>query len=231
VTRAVLFDVDFTLIHPGPTFGAEGYRTFCARYGITVDPALFDGAVARASTILDAGQDQVYEAALFHRYTAAIINGMGGQGEAVQRCAEEVYAEWAVNRHFELYDDVADTLRTIHARGIRIGLISNSHRCLASFQTHFELEGLLSAAVSSSVHGFMKPHPSIFEAALRLVGAEPDEGVMVGDSLAHDIEGAQRVGMRAVLVRRSAESGPGSVGLPGDGIRVIRSLRDLPPLL
>ena len=65
------------------------------------------------------------------------------------------------------------------------------------------------AAVSSSAHGFLKPHPSIFEAALRLVGAAPGESVMVGDSLAHDIEGARRAGMRVVgeLGRIFADSG------------------------
>ena len=46
---AVFFDVDFTLIHPGPTFQGAGYRDFCARQGISVDPALFDRAVAAAS--------------------------------------------------------------------------------------------------------------------------------------------------------------------------------------
>ena len=30
-TRAVFFDVDFTLIYPGPVFQGEGYRAFCAR--------------------------------------------------------------------------------------------------------------------------------------------------------------------------------------------------------
>ena len=97
------------------------------------------------------------------------------------------------------------TLRQIAAQGLRIGLISNSHRCLASFQSHFELEGLIAAAVSSSEHGYMKPHPSIFDAALRLVGVPAAEAVMVGDSLTHDIDGALQVGMRGVLVRRSGE--------------------------
>ena len=36
-TQAVFFDVDFTLIYPGPAFQGEGYRTFCARHGIEVD--------------------------------------------------------------------------------------------------------------------------------------------------------------------------------------------------
>jgi HAD superfamily hydrolase (TIGR01662 family) len=232
VTRAVFFDVDFTLIYPGPTFRGEGYQSFCARHGMTVDVLRFEAAVAQASAILDEARDHIYEAGLFHRYTAAIIRGMGGAGPAVQTCAEEIYDEWAANRHFELYADVPGTLRIIAKRGIRIGLISNSHRCLASFQSHFELEGLISAAVSSSDHGYMKPHPSIFDAALRLIGVPASESVMVGDSLTHDIAGAQQVGMRGILVRRSADIGPGATGaVPDSGVPIVRSLAELPALL
>ena len=232
MTRAVFFDVDFTLIYPGPTFRGEGYQRFCARHGIAVDPSRFDAAVVSASAVLDEARDHIYEAALFHRYTAAIIRGMGGTGPQVNPCAEEIYVEWAACHHFELYEDVPATLREIAAQGIRIGLISNSHRCLAAFQSHFELEGLIAAAVSSSEHGYMKPHPSIFDAALRLVGVDAADAVMVGDSLTHDIDGALQVGMRGVLVRRSGDRGPGraavSIHAP---VPVIRSLSELPALL
>ena len=234
MTRAVFFDVDFTLIHPGPTFRGEGYQQFCARHGIDVDCARFDGAVAAASALLDEAPGHTYDPAVFHRYTAAIISGMGGQGPQVEACAREIYDEWAGCHHFELYGDVPDTLHQIAERGIRIGLISNSHRCLASFGSHFALGGLISAAVSSSEHGYMKPHPSIFEAALRLVGVPPKDAVMVGDSLRHDIEGAVHVGMRGVLVRRSADIGPGRATSPavmGPEVPVIRSLTELPALL
>ena len=233
MTRAVFFDVDFTLIYPGPTFRGEGYARFCASHGIGVDPRLFEAAVAAASAVLDEARDHIYEAALFHRYTAAIIRGMGGDGPRVEACAEEIYAEWAACCHFELYDDVPATLQQIAGRGLRIGLISNSHRCLASFQSHFELEGLIAAAVSSSEHGYMKPHPSIFDAALRLVGVPAAEAVMVGDSLTHDIDGARQVGMRGVLVRRSGGTAPARPADTGVALAVpvIRSLTELAPLL
>jgi putative hydrolase of the HAD superfamily len=233
VIRAVFFDVDFTLIYPGPTFRGDGYRQFCARHGIVVDPSRFNAAVAAASAVLDEARDHIYEAALFYRYTAAIIMGMGGAGPQVYACAEEIYDEWARCHHFELYEEVPGTLRTIAARGLRIGLISNSHRCLASFQSHFELEGLITAAVSSSEHGYMKPHPSIFDAALRLVGVPASDAVMVGDSLTHDIEGAIQAGMRGVLVRRSADIGPGRADTSPtrQGVPVIRTLTELPALL
>ena len=223
--RAVFFDVDFTLIHPGPTFQGTGYRDFCARHGIEVDPHTFDSAVAEASSLLHAPLE-MYDPEIFIRYTSRIIEGMGGRGPGVDAASRDIYGEWAACHHFDLYEDVPDVLRSIHAAGVRIGLISNTQRCLTSFQRHFALDGLFSVTLSSSDHGYMKPHPSIFEAAMLKVGVSPAESVMVGDSLAHDIEGARRIGMRAVLVARSRVPDP----LPAD-IPVIRSLRELPALL
>jgi len=229
MTRAVFFDVDFTLIYPGPTFRGEGYRTFCARHGIDVDAGRFAAAVAGAARILDSHGDAPYDAEIFVAYTRCIIEGMGGEGPNLDACAREIYDEWAACQHFELYDDVADVLRQLARDGIQVGLISNSHRCLASFQSHFELNGLVSAALSSPEHGYMKPHPSIFAAALQLVGAAPDETVMVGDSLLHDVEGALRAGWRAVLLHRGASPSPARASELG--VPVIRSLRELPSVL
>jgi HAD superfamily hydrolase (TIGR01549 family) len=234
-TRAVLFDVDFTLIYPGPMFRGEGYRAFCARYGMDVDAALFEDGVASAAPLLES-QDDVYRPEIFIAYTSHIIERMGGTGARVDECSREIYREWAACQHFELYDDVPAVLRQLAASGMRIGLISNTHRCLASFQSHFELQGLVSATVSSSDHGLMKPHPSIFTAALQLLGVDAAEAVMVGDSVRHDVEGALNVGMRAVLLNRGDAAAPKVATLlrgsqSGDPVPVIRSLRELPELL
>jgi len=227
IPRAVFFDVDFTLIYPGPTFRGEGYRAFCERHGIDVDPARFDQAVAAAAPLLDTDDDR-YTDDLFIAYTRTIVEGMGGFGPHLDACAREIYREWAACQHFELYDDVPGALRDLSAAGVRIGLISNSHRCLASFQSHFELQGLISATISSSEHGFMKPHPSIFSAALQLVNVAAADAVMVGDSLRHDIDGALRAGMRGVLLHRGDSPTPAAAAR---GVPVIRTLRDLPRLL
>ncbi|MEO7190548.1 MAG: HAD family hydrolase [Vicinamibacterales bacterium] len=223
-TAAVFFDVDFTLIHPGPRFQGAGYQTSCARHGLTVDPARFEQAVRQAAGVLDSA-DQLYDAELFVAYTRRIIELMGGDSPLADRVARELYADWAEHHHFHLYDDVLDSLMELVAGGLKLGLISNSHRCLASFQSHFELEALISVAVSSSEHGFMKPHPAIFQAALDLMQVPARRAVMVGDSLAHDVEGARRAGMRGILLARGADA-----TAPADG-DVIRSLRELPLLL
>jgi HAD superfamily hydrolase (TIGR01662 family) len=226
--KAVFFDVDFTLIAPGSTFRAEGYRAFCARHGMEVDVARFDHAVAGAAPLLDSPEDAPYADDIYVKYTRQILEGMGGRGEGLDACAREIYAEWAACRHFDLYDEVPTVLNELAAAGIRIGLISNSHRCLASFREHFELQGLISATVSSSEHGLMKPHPSIFRAALDLMDVAAQQAVMVGDSVRHDVEGALRAGMHAVLLSRSRERHPREPELNALGVLVIRSLAELP---
>lgn len=229
--RAIFFDVDFTLIYPGPTFRGEGYQAFCARHGIVVDAARFERAVVRAAVVLDSIQDELYNDDLFIRYTRRIIEGMGGRGNALDACAREIYAEWAADRHFELYEDVSPALVHLKALGLRIGLISNSHRRLSSFQSHFELDGLIAVAISSSEHGFMKPHESIFRAAMDAVEAAPKESLMVGDSIRHDIEGALAVGMAAVFLHREPGKHPAERRLAERGVPTIKSLAELPALI
>lgn len=227
MTKAVFFDVDFTLIFPGPTFQAEGYRRACAEHGIIVDPARFDAATAASSFILDEVEDQIYNHDLFVHYTASIIEHMGGRGDKVIDVARQIYEQWSVNHHFEMYDDVAPVLTQLSEQGLIVGAISNSHRSLDAFCEHFSLRGLITVSVSSAEHGYMKPHRSIFDTAIQKAGVAAAESVMVGDSIAHDIDGALAAGMRAILLRRSGELPP---RLPA-GVPVITTLYDLPPLL
>ena len=225
-TEAVFFDVDFTLIYPGPMFQAVGYRAASARHGITVDEARYDAAVREALSKLDHEQ-VVYDDEIFIRYTRHIIEGMGGAGDRVDACAREMYRAWAACHHFHMYDEVEAVLRELVARNLKIGLISNSHRSMDEFIDHFCLQGMVAAAVSSADHGYLKPHPSIFEAALSQAQVDARAGLMVGDSVAHDVEGARRVGMRGVLLHRGSGPPPEvHVDVP-----VIRNLTDLPALL
>jgi HAD superfamily hydrolase (TIGR01549 family) len=226
-TRAVFFDVDFTLIFPGPTFQGEGYERFCAAAGLVVDPSRFDAAVKAASSLLDEVEEPIYDPSIFVRYTTAIIEHMGGRGPEVPRVAAHIYDQWATNHHFEMYDDVAPVLTELATRGLALGVISNSHRSLDAFKEHFKLGTLITTAVSSAEHGFMKPHRSIFDRALEQAGVAAHEAIMVGDSLKADIEGAVMLGMRGFLLRRSGDVPAGLA----DGITVIASLYDLLPLL
>jgi HAD superfamily hydrolase (TIGR01662 family) len=180
-----------------------------------------------ASFILDEVEEPVYDDGLFIHYTATIIEHMGGRGAGVVAAARRIYEQWATNHHFEMYDDVPEVLAGLVEQGFKIGAISNSHRSLDAFTDHFRLAHVITTAVSSAEHGYMKPHRSIFETALERAGVAAAESLMVGDSVKADIEGALAVGMRAVLLRRSGDLPQ----LMPAGVEVIRSLFELPLLL
>ncbi len=95
------------------------------------------------------------------------------------------------------------TLTALRERGIRTGLLSNTHwprelheRWLADAG----LLDLLDERVYTSDLRHLKPHPEAFGTLLRALGVDPGEAVFVGDRPRDDVWGAQRVGMRTVLL-------------------------------
>ena len=108
--------------------------------------------------------------------------------------------EWERHENFFLYDDALPALEELRRHGLRIGLVSNGQRDLDEFARHHGLD--VDACVGSLRHGRVKPHRSIFDAALEALAAEPQDAAMVGDSYADDIEGARALGMRAILLDR-----------------------------
>jgi len=198
--RAVLFDVDFTLAKPGPTLGPEGYRAAGERRGLRLDPARYDAARVAAVEDLEHHPELDHDEEIWVRFTEDIVRGMGGEGPAVAEVALEIVHGWEHARNFELYEDALPVLAELRGRGLRLGLVSNTSRDLDAFIRHFALD--VDAWLSSGTHGKVKPSPSIFRAALDLLGVEAEAAVMVGDSIGDDVDGARAVGMRAFLVDR-----------------------------
>ncbi len=197
--RAVVFDVDFTLVRPGPDLGPEGYHRLGLRYGFDLDPSRYEEARAAAFSEVERHPELDHDEEIWVLFTERIIIGMGGSGETY-RAAVEMERRWAHSHHFELYDDVVPALASIRAHGLSIGLLSNSSRNLTDFVSHHGLDA--DAVLTSFAHGKTKPHESIFLALLALLGVSPEQAAMVGDTVPDDIEGARAVGMRAVLIDR-----------------------------
>jgi putative hydrolase of the HAD superfamily len=219
--KAVLFDVDFTLARPGPELGPEGYVRAGERHGLRLDPARYEAARDAAFAELRLHPELEHDDEIWFRFTERIVREMGGDAEAAYACAVEITRGWERHENFELYDDVPATLAALRDAGFRIGLVSNSARDVREFARHHGLD--VDAGISSFHHGRTKPHASIFRAVLDLLGVEPADAAMVGDTVADDVEGARAVGMHAILLDREA--------LHPDFEPRIESLRELPPLL
>jgi putative hydrolase of the HAD superfamily len=105
--------------------------------------------------------------------------------------------------HIRHDPEAGPTLAALRRRGLRIGLLSNTH-WPRTFHEHFlerdGLDGLIDVRLYTSELAYQKPHPSAFAAALEALGVdEPSRAVFVGDRPWDDIVGSKRVGMRAVL--------------------------------
>jgi putative hydrolase of the HAD superfamily len=200
VLRAVLFDVDFTLFRPGPELGPEGYRRLGERHGLALAPERYAEARTQAIETLQRDYDLVHDEEVWIAFTEQIVLGMGGDPGAARACATDMVREWERHENFSLYEDALPALDELRRHEIKVGLISNGQRDLDEFTAHHRLD--VDAVVGSKAHGRVKPHASIFVAALRALEVSPDETAMVGDSYEDDIEGARALGIRAILLDR-----------------------------
>jgi putative hydrolase of the HAD superfamily len=198
--RAVLFDVDFTLCRPGPELSAERYARIAERHGITLDTSRYEEAREAAVLNLKRHPELLHDESIWHRFTEEIFIGMGGPEGLANECATEIEEGWGVSENFELFEDVHPVLDELRGAELRIAVVSNGIRDLTAFVAHHRLD--VDAIVDSRSHGRVKPHPTIFQAALDLLEVRPADAVMVGDSLEEDIEGARALGMRAILIDR-----------------------------
>jgi HAD superfamily hydrolase (TIGR01509 family) len=223
----VMFDVDYTLLHPGPRFEAEGYRSLGAEFDLDLDPSRWDAAERAVHAAVRERRERLgtaHDQGLYEVIATTVIEALGGgDASAVTAAAREQVAQWGRLENFVLYDDVVPCLATLRAAGLRIALVSNTDRDLVAAAEHFGLGAFIDHAVASCLVGHCKPAPQIFTSLLELAGVPAEHAVMVGDDLEDDVAGAVAVGCRAVLLDRG---GRRDVALP-----TIRSLVELPGLL
>ena len=84
-------------------------------------------------------------------------------------------------------------------RKFRMGVISNADGKIADVLAHCGIADCFETITDSGIVGKEKPHPKIFEAALKSLGAKAGESLYIGDVYSVDYVGATNVGMRAVL--------------------------------
>jgi len=126
-------------------------------------------------------------------------------------------------------DGGQQVLAALHARGLRLGLVSNTVWPGITHRADLERWGLatyLEVMLFSADEGLWKPGAAIFNRALRALELQPGEAAYVGDSLYFDVYGAQQAGLKAIWVENQEMTAPLSMTITPDA--VIRRLSDLP---
>ncbi|HTZ94780.1 MAG TPA: HAD family hydrolase [Terriglobales bacterium] len=107
--------------------------------------------------------------------------------------ATRVSANWC-----DMRPGTCEALQRIGKR-YQMGIISNADGKVGDVLQRCGIAACVRSITDSGVIGWEKPHPAIFEAALRTMNVKPADSLYVGDVYSVDYLGATRAGMQAIL--------------------------------
>jgi len=109
---------------------------------------------------------------------------------------------WRASRNNQIFPDAVETIKTLAARGYRLGIISNTTSSIDAPRMLEEngLTRFFNPVILSCVFGRRKPHPSLFLEAARSIGILPQNCTYIGDNLARDLVGARQAGFGEVVI-------------------------------
>jgi HAD superfamily hydrolase (TIGR01509 family) len=109
-----------------------------------------------------------------------------------------------IDDRFRPLPGAGELLEAIRELGLRAVIASNTYwRDADSYWDDFRVLGmadLIDGIVTSVDAGHLKPHPAVFELAMRRAGVPAERCVVIGNKESNDIEPARALGMRSILV-------------------------------
>jgi putative hydrolase of the HAD superfamily len=213
VTKAVVFDLWDTIVD----FDAEGTAAFHREVARRIgrDPDEFVALWNEGRATRDSGP--------FRDYLVSL--GVGEHADEVIRLRHEETRRQLVPR-----PGAVETIEELRRRGLRTGMISVCSDDVPLLWPETAFADLFDATVFSCSVRLRKPDPRIYRLALDELEVEPGEAMFVGDGANDELAGAERVGMRAVLIHRAGEEPLWDEAREWRGPR-ITSVPELLPLL
>jgi len=206
--KAVFFDFYNTLVDYDPP-REETQSRLLGELGIKISPQellrpimVADDFLSKEHSRQSLGKRSKEETmALYGQYHGIILREAGL--EAAPELIASILKRWmTLDLKMTLYDDVAPALDKLKELGLTLGLISNVDRDISAVYEELGLAKWLGVTITSQAVGFNKPHPEIFQAALKEAGVQPAEAIYVGDQYQIDVVGANGAGMRSILIDR-----------------------------
>ena len=182
-----------------------------------LDDTLMDHTAAMHAAVEDwlPGGHQERFAEIEKKWFAAYERGeVSHQGQRVERCREflgrpemteqEALAEYskylaAYEKHWCAVDGAREALEYVLDLGLNVGILTNGARDMQESKLRAGGLDLPGIELFPTVEmGHPKPHPEAYLEACRRMSVEPRSTLMVGDSIANDVEGARAAGLKAL---------------------------------
>jgi putative hydrolase of the HAD superfamily len=192
--EAVLFDLWGTLISSegfDPGLGNAAVLKSCDNpHGVTLEQV--QGLGNRVMSALEGREDQ----SALEFTQAALLRIIADSFDLrFHNAMEEMeWQFWSAALEVRLIDGVKELLPHLQARGISMGVVSNSSFSGQTLERELDIHGIrgyFEFVISSADYGIRKPDPIIFEVALRRLSMDPGRVWFAGDNVGYDIVGAR----------------------------------------
>ena len=214
--RAVLFDMDGTLVDTLPDIAA-------AVNGALVELGLHALAPARIATLVGNGPRVLSRRALEAQHTLST--------KERDRLVEPLLAGYVRNYATQagtlghVFPGTIEGLQELSARGLKLGVVTNALQHLAeTVLARFGLAPYLQLILGGDRVTQPKPHPEPLWKACDHFGVDPQQALMVGDSV-NDVAAARAAGCAIVCVPHGYDQGQPVSAL---GCDVLDTLAALP---
>lgn len=210
--QAVFFDIGGTLrtSTKDPAFLAQARRKLAALLGVTEDPEAF---YAKLKQRYDAYRDLSLERSMdypeIELWCQFLLPDFDGAFVAAH--AQELTTLWrnGTNGRRESRFDAVETVRELHRRGYKLGIIANTitEAEIPDWAVEEGIAHLFTTVILSSKVRMRKPDPAIYHLACRCIGV-PEEGcAYVGDNVKRDVEGTYAAGFGAMILMDDPQKG------------------------
>lgn len=218
--RAVIFDLGNTLVGLEPSIpsartdyadavarpGAERMARHLVERGILTPKAAGERYIARFLDIRErnrltadqTGREIPATTSVAESLSDAGAAGAGLSSEAIEEAVRVLFA-YEEERIVRLPGAV-ETLDEVKSRGVAMALLSNATdgSYIERVAARLGLRAYFDPFVVSADIGVRKPRSEAFRAVLEKWSFSPEAVAMVGDSLFHDVDGANRMGLVSV---------------------------------
>ena len=189
MTKAVVFDLWDTLVDFDPVAGRAFQDKVAARLGRNPDE--FAALWHEGRSVRESGPLRDY------------VLGLGAEASVADEVV--VLRHASTRAMLKPRPGAIETLHELRERGLRVGLITVCSEDVPEVWDETPFPGLFDSTVFSCAVGLRKPDPRIYQLACQELGVEPADAMFVGDGANDELAGAERVGMRAVLIHRDGE--------------------------
>lgn len=234
--RAVFFDLGKTLIYPKDAWqpislaSDKALTKSLIDNGIGVDANAFPYEfIVRLNNYYTYREETLRETTTF-RLLRDLLAEKGFRDVPAPILRAALDAKYAITQtNWDIEDDAHACLNSLRSKGYELALLSNAgdDPDVQTLLDKHKLRHYFSHIRTSAAAGFRKPHAYLFEEALRILGLSPQQCVMVGDTLAADILGANKLGIYSVWINRRVNKETQSL-INIHPKAVIQSLAELP---